>query len=90
MAYETYRTADGTTGPVPNVDSLTVAGLIEALQQHVVIDPERALYPVTIWPLGPGPTRYVPVVVTASGNSDPAVGGHLQVALMALKQPPVW
>lgn len=89
-AYETYRTPDGTTGPVPKVDSLTVAGLIEALQEHVAIDPERAHYPVAIWPLGPGPARYVPVLAVASGNNDPKVGGHLQVALMALRAPNKW
>lgn len=89
MAYETHRTPDGTTGPIPDVDSLTVAGLIAALQGHIAIDPERADYPVVIWPLGSRP-NYLPVVVTASGNTDPEIGGHLRVALMALKAPAGW
>lgn len=90
MAYETYRTPDGTTGPVPNVDSLTVAGLIEALQGHIAIDPERADYPVVVWPLGTSRANCLPTVVVASGNDDPEIGGHLRVALMALKAPAGW
>lgn len=90
MPYETYRTPDGTTGPVPNVDSLTVAQLIAALQEHVKIDPERARYPVAIWPLGRNSRRYVPTVVTMSGNNDPKVGGHLQVALLSVRTPDQW
>lgn len=90
MAYETFRTPDGTTGPVPDVNSLTVAGLIEALQEHVAIDPERADYPVVVWPLGGSRPNYLPVVVTATGNDDPEIGGHLRVALMALKAPAGW
>lgn len=92
MAYETPRTPDGTAGPIADAETLTVAGLIEALQQHVAIDPERALYPVVVWPLGKsGRTpNYLPAVVVASGHSDPAIGGNLRVALMSLRAPEGW
>jgi len=92
VAYETPRTPDGTLGPLADAETFTVAGLIEALQEHVAIDPERADYPVVIWPVGrrAGNPNYLPAVAVTSGHSDPAIGGNLRVALFSLRAPEGW
>lgn len=87
MAYETPRTPDGTLGPIPDVNTLTVAGLIEELQNHIAIDPERALYPVEIVQIGSKSARLLPAVVACTGHSDPEIGGPLCVMVMALRAP---
>ena len=85
------KTVTGWVRGSPDLGSYTVRGLIEQLQNHVAIDPTRADDPVTIWAgngqgISPANVRLVPVLVAATGNDDPAVGGPRQVWLHAFRQ----
>lgn len=73
--------------PGCGAQSLTVAGLIAALQQHVEIDPDRAGQPVQIVPIG-GTVRYFPLIAVGAGNDDPEIGsGQPKVMLLATRSP---